>query len=130
MASANVSDNQAGCRLLDRLEGKVPRLALIAADHGYKTTFIDYAHHQYGWPVEIAQKPESGCGFVPDQKRWPVERSFGWLNFKRRLVRAFEKTIESSPGRRGGSDVTNWLYFVSYQQNCQIIIQNILLNNS
>ncbi|MBC8112491.1 MAG: transposase, partial [Verrucomicrobia bacterium] len=28
--------------------------------------------------------------------RWVVERSFGWLNFKRRLSRDFEKTVESS----------------------------------
>ncbi|MBC8111621.1 MAG: transposase [Verrucomicrobia bacterium] len=25
-----------------------------------------------------------------------MERSFGWLNFKRRLSRDFEKTVESS----------------------------------
>gem|GEM_PF-3026988 len=44
--------------------------------------------------IEIVQKPESTKGFVPLAGRWVVERSFGWLNFKRR--RDLEKTIASS----------------------------------
>ena len=95
VTSANTSDNQAGRLLVDRLTGKVPRLKVIAADQGYKVSFIDYAQ-QKGWRVEIAQKPESAKGFVPQKDRWPVERSFGWLNFRRRLFRDVEKTVESS----------------------------------
>ena len=95
VTSANTSDNQAGKLVLDRLEGKVPRLKVIAADQGYKVSFIEYAQ-QKGWSVEIAQKPESAKGFVPQKDRWPVERSFGWLNFRRRLFRDVEKTVESS----------------------------------
>ena len=46
-------------------------------------------------------RPESNRGFVPEKnapaaRRWPVERSFGWLNFRRRLFRDVEKTVESS----------------------------------
>ena len=95
VTSANTSDNQAGKLVVDRLEGKVPRLKVIAADQGYKISFIEYAQ-QKGWRVEIAQKPESAQGFVPHKDRWPVERSFGWLNFRRRLFRDVEKTVESS----------------------------------
>ena len=96
VTAANISDNQAGQLVVDRLQGKVPRLKVIAADHGYKVSFIDYVENNYGWRVEIAQKPESTRGFVPEKNRWPVERSFGWLNFRRRLFRDVEKTIESS----------------------------------
>ena len=95
VTSANTSDNQAGKLVLDRLNAKVPRLKVIAADQGYKVSFIEYAQ-QKGWRVEIAQKPESAQGFVPQKDRWPVERSFGWLNFRRRLFRDVEKTVESS----------------------------------
>ena len=87
--------------MVDRLRGKVPRLEVIAADHGYKVSFIEHVETQHGWRVEIAQKPESGRGFVPEKNRWMVERSFGCgsppgLNFRRRLFRDVEKTVESS----------------------------------
>ncbi len=95
ITSANTSDNEAGKLVLERLRGKVPCLKVIAADQGYKVSFIEYAR-QKGWRVEIAQKPESAKGFVPQKDRWPVERSFGWLTFRRRLFRDVEKTVESS----------------------------------
>jgi len=96
VTSANTSDNEAGKLVVDRLRGKAPRLQVIAADHGYKISFIEHVEKEHGWRVEIAQKPESSRGFVPEKNRWPVERSFGWLNFRRRLFRDVEKTIESS----------------------------------
>jgi putative transposase len=95
VTAANTSDNEAGRLVVDRLKGKVPRLKVIAADHGYKVSFVEYVQ-QKGWRVEIAQKPESTRGFVPEKNRWPVERSFGWLNFRRRLFPDVEKTVESS----------------------------------
>lgn len=95
VTGANISDNEAGRLIVDRLKGKVPRLKVIAADHGYKVSFVEYVEDK-GWQVEIAQKPESGQGFVPEKNRWMVERSFGWLNFRRRLFRDVEKTVESS----------------------------------
>lgn len=89
---ASTSDNEAGQLVV----GKVSRLAVIATDHGYKLTFIEHVEQRCGWQVEIAQKPETGRGFVPEKNRWPVERSFSWLNFRRRLFEDVEKTIESS----------------------------------
>ncbi|TKT92584.1 hypothetical protein FDK13_07110 [Dyadobacter frigoris] len=74
----------------------MPDLQKITADNGYKITFIDYVIKEYKWEVEIAQKPESAQGFIPQKNRWQVERSFGWLNFKRRLFRDVEKTVESA----------------------------------
>lgn len=95
VTAASTSDNEAGRLVVDRLKGKVPRLKVIAADHGYKVSFVEHVEEN-GWQVEIAQKPESKLGFVPEKNRWPVERSFGWLNFRRRMFRDVEKTIESS----------------------------------
>ena len=63
---------------------------------GYKNTFREHVEQNYKWEVEIAQKPESTKGFIPQKNRWQVERSFGWLNFRRRLFRDVEKTIRSS----------------------------------
>lgn len=96
VTAANVSDTAAGCQLVDRLKGQVPRMKKIAADHGYRTSFTEHVQKEFGWVVEIAQKPESTKGFVPEKNRWPVERSFGWLNFRRRLAKEYEKTVESA----------------------------------
>ena len=96
VGAACESDNQSGMKALELLKGKVPRLQKIIGDQGYKTTFIEHTESSYGWKVEIAQRPETQKGFVPQKNRWHVERSFGWLNFRRRLSRDFEKTIESS----------------------------------
>ena len=96
VTAANVSDNQAGILAVNSMKGEVPRLQKITADAGYKTTFVEYINNEFKWEVEIAQKPESTQGFIPQKNRWQVERSFGWLNFKRRLFRDVEKTIESA----------------------------------
>ena len=95
VTGAKTSDNETGRLVIDRLKGKVPRLKLIAADHGYKVSFVKHVAEK-GWQVEIAQKSESGQNFIPEKNRWMVERSFGWLNFRRRLFRDVEKTVESS----------------------------------
>lgn len=94
VTAGNVSDSAMSCTLLGRLKGKVPRLKLIAADHGYKASFIDYVSRGFVYQVEKTQKPDSSQGFVPQKHLWQVELSFGWLNF-RRLFRDVEKTVES-----------------------------------
>ncbi|SFF56705.1 transposase, partial [Thermoflexibacter ruber] len=85
-----------GIAAIEQLSGKVPRLQKIAADSGYKDSFITHVQEVYGWEVEIGQKPESQKGFVPEKNRWQVERAFSFLNFRRRLFREIEKTIESA----------------------------------
>lgn len=96
VTAANVSDNEAGIAAVESLKGKVPRLKKIAADAGYKLGFISHVEEHYKWEVEIAQRPESTKGFVPEKNRWQVERSLSWLNFRRRLFKEIEKTVESA----------------------------------
>jgi transposase len=96
VTAANVSDNEAGILALQQLKGKVPRLEKIAADSGYKNKFVTEAQTQLGCKVEIAQRPESVQGFIPEKNRWQVERAFSFLNFRRRLFKDVEKTIESA----------------------------------
>jgi putative transposase len=96
VTAANISDNQAGIMAIDSMSGKVPRLKKITADAGYKVAFKEHIETNYQWKVEVMQKPESTKGFIPQKWRWQVERSFGWLNFRRRMFRDVEKTILSS----------------------------------
>ncbi len=96
VSAANLSDNEAGIKALQGLKGNVPRMQKITADNGYKLTFTEHVKDNFGWEVEIAQKPESIKGFIPQKNRWQVERSFSWLNFRRRLFKDVEKLTESS----------------------------------
>jgi putative transposase len=96
VTAANISDNEAGILAVNKLKGKVSRLKKIVGDQGYKKTFKETIEKAFKWIVEIGQKPESSKGFIPQKNRWQVERSFSWLNSRRRLLRDVEKTVESS----------------------------------
>lgn len=95
VTAANVYDGNAGLNLLWQLDEASKRLSLIRADHSYEGDFQAAAAY-YKWTVEIAQRPESKQGFVPQKGRWQVERSFAWLNFFRRLSKDYEKTVPSA----------------------------------
>ena len=53
VTAANISDTAAGCKLVDRLKGKVPGMKKIAADHGYRPSFSEHVTTHLGWEVEI-----------------------------------------------------------------------------
>lgn len=94
--AANVSDTVGGCALVEQVKGRYPRLKKILIDHAYQGTFAELAERVLGVEVEVAAKPESTKGFVPVKKRWVVERTFGWCNFLRRLVKDYEGNPENS----------------------------------
>ena len=66
MTAGNVSDNEAGKALADRLYAKLQawsaphstlnHLALIGADNGYKTSFVQYVTKTYDWLVDISRR--------------------------------------------------------------------------
>jgi transposase len=57
---------------------------------------IDYVHTTYPWRVETAQRLQAAYVFILQKNFRPVERSFGWLNFQRRLAKDYEKIVVSS----------------------------------
>lgn len=95
ISAANVYDGHAGIELLWQIQDASSRMELIRGDQHYKGYFTECASY-YKWNVDTGQRPESAKGFIPQSGRWQVERSFGWLNFFRRLTRDYEKTTESS----------------------------------
>lgn len=96
VSPANLHDGEAGVEMLWQLEEKAERLELIRTDGSYGGYFQEIAEGIYGWKVNTTQRPPSQKGFIPEKGRWPVERSFGWLNFFRRLAKDFEKTTQSA----------------------------------
>ena len=95
VSSADTSDAVGGYDLLWQAEQRGSRLSLIRGDQAYAKLFRQAADY-YGWGVDTSQRPESEQGFVPQPGRWPIERSFGWTTFFRRLTKDYERMIESS----------------------------------
>ncbi|MES2389254.1 MAG: IS5 family transposase [Bacteroidota bacterium] len=94
--AANEHDSKAGCILLERATDCFYRMKKILVYAGYKGDFITKAESEFGFETEIGSRPPSEKGFVPIKTRWVIERTFGWLNFYRRLSKDFEKTTKSA----------------------------------
>lgn len=90
VSAANAADGKEGIELLGELQKNYQNVEKLTADAAYRNTF-EQAASWCDLEVEISQKPESQQGFVPQKLRWQVERSFGWLNFYRRLSKDYEK---------------------------------------
>jgi transposase len=96
VSAANVHDGEGAYDLLWRIEKVTSNMHLIRADGAYRGEFSEVVTDIYKWEIDISQKPESAQGFVPQTGRWQVERSFGWLNFYRRLSKDYERLAESA----------------------------------
>ena len=75
--------------------GRPPRLVRVFADSAYAAIVL-WAVWLVGVAVLLVRKACGQKGLVVQSKRWIVERTFGWLNRYRRLVRDQERTIGSS----------------------------------
>jgi len=81
--------------LLQKIENFEERLEVIMGDKTYRGTFAK-AVVAIGLRFELPKRPDNTKGFVVEAKRWVVERTFAWLNFFRRVVKDYERTLESS----------------------------------
>lgn len=93
---ANIQDSQQAPHLLKRLLGKVPRLKLIFADQGYSATPKGLVWRCFGWLWHLVRRDEDQKGFVVEEKRWIVERTFSWFGGYRRLTKDYEYLPEVS----------------------------------
>ena len=80
--SAGISESRGAHLVLIRLFLVVPHLLKILVDGGYKL-------------LEVVKRPELHL-FKVLPKRWIVERTFGWLNWYRRLSKDYEHNPKTS----------------------------------
>ena len=73
-----------------------PGIANVMGDSAYRGSLHDIAKRYLGINVEAVTSGFSGKGFVPQKKRWIVERTFALLDRYRRLSRDFEDTNSSA----------------------------------
>ena len=81
--------------LLKAVGKKFPRRCHIFADGGYAGDNLRQAMGDE-CTLEIVKRPNKAKGFVLSPRRWVVERAFAWPGRYRRLVKDWERTIESS----------------------------------
>jgi putative transposase len=105
--TANVQDNHGAVPLLRMLRRRVPTLRHVFADRLYRgQKLLDALADTGQWTIDIVTRKQSVGTFVPEPRRWVVERTFAWLGRNRRLAKDFERTIASE---------TAWITLASVQ---------------
>lgn len=100
VTAANISDQQ-GARLifsrLAELPERIGRFVRIWVDGTYEgIDFMRWTMDTYRWILETIKRSDDAKGFVLLPKRWVVERTWGWLNWARRLSKGYEVLPETS----------------------------------
>jgi len=97
IAPADTPERAGAKSLLSGLLGRA-ELTKIWADGGFSgqqlAGWVQTKGH--GTELEIVRHSDTATGFNVLPKRWIVERTFAWLVQNRRLVRDYEKSIESA----------------------------------
>ncbi|MDQ4126861.1 MAG: IS5 family transposase [Actinomycetota bacterium] len=97
VAPASMQDREVARRLLSGLAPLLPRLKRIWADGAYGgEDLATWCKRQGGWELEVVHKEGNAKGFEVLPKRWIVERTFGWLLRNRRLVKDYERRVQTS----------------------------------
>ena len=100
VTAANVSDPAGAQTLLSRLQGQrryFKRLWLIYTDGTYRgKAFVKKVFDTYRWLLKAVMRSDRQRGFRVLPKRWIVERTFGWLQWCRRLSKDYEGLPETS----------------------------------
>src|SRR5918997_4472365 len=94
---AAVQDRVGARLLLAGLRPLVPRLEKIWADGAYGgEPLYEWCRREGGWDPEVVGRDRQSSGFQITAKRWIVERTFGWLGMSRRLVKDYERKVQTS----------------------------------
>jgi putative transposase len=66
-------------------------LEVVWADGGFEgKSWQQKMEDQFGFAIEVVKRCNGMSGFEVLPNRWIVERSFGWMNYYRRLSKDYE----------------------------------------
>jgi transposase len=68
----------------------------VLADGGFAGVLVGWCARILKLTLDIVRKPKGQKGFALIPRRWPVDRTFGWLMLHRRLARDYETDPEVS----------------------------------
>ena len=98
VAAASAHENAVGIALLDKVAADTDSVQKALVDQGFKNAVVVHGE-KVGIEVEIVERNPTQTGFVPQARRWVVERAYGILMLHRRLVRDYEHVPRSSESR-------------------------------
>lgn len=98
VTAASTSEPAGGVELLDMVHKKCPRIKKVWADSAYGGELVTYVQTWFPFVLDIVRPKPGQKGFEVQPKRWIVERTFGWMQWWRRLSKDYEKTVVSSEG--------------------------------
>ncbi|MGW6821425.1 hypothetical protein [Streptomyces sp. NPDC055005] len=84
--------------LLDKVAADTGAVEKALVDQGFKNAVVAHGE-KTGIGVEVVERNPAQTGFVPQTKRWIVERASGILMLHRRLVRNYMHLPGSSQSR-------------------------------
>lgn len=96
--AANIADGKGAVAFTTKITDTLTRLEKFLGDTAYNGIFEEAVRescYEYEKVAKINAK-ENNTKFVIEPKRWVVERTIGWSNFFRRIVKDYERTVESS----------------------------------
>ena len=100
VTAASVPEREGGKQLLKKVKKMGPavsRLHTVWVDGGDDGgPFMHWVMDTCRWIVQVVLRPQERKGFVLLPKRWVVERTFGWLNWCRRLNKDYELLPETA----------------------------------
>jgi putative transposase len=100
VTAASMPEREGGKQVLAKVKQMgqaVSRLHTVWVDGGYDgNPFLHWVMDVCGWIVQVVLRPQQRKGFVLMPKRWVVERTFGWLNWCRRLSKDYEQLPETA----------------------------------
>ena len=96
VTTAAVQDRDGARLLLTRLPGFCKKLRLIWVDGAYRGQLLDWVAERCRFQLRLVLRSDDQKGFVVLPRRWVVERTFAWLNHKRRLSKEYEVLTTSS----------------------------------
>ena len=96
VTSVSVQDRD-GARLLFRqLTGACKKLRCIWVDGGYRGTLLERVADRFQFAFRVVLRSDDQKEFKLLPRRWVVERTFGWLNYNRRLSKDYEVLPETA----------------------------------
>ena len=96
--AANIQDRRGARDVLQRLSPN-PRLREVRADQGYRSAPLTaWCRQHLNAQLVVTPRDPKTRGFVVQNGRWVIERSFAWLGRYRRLSKDYEQSPLSSEG--------------------------------
>lgn len=94
--AADIQDRDGGWKVLSAMHAAYPSITKVWADGAYAGELVRHSRDKMNVDVEIVKTPPGTHTFKVLPRRWVVERTFGWMNWERRLSKDYERLPETT----------------------------------